>query len=318
MVFAKKQQKGFTLIEIIISIMLAVILVLIINTLLVSKTLSDRGENSTLAYALAQEEMEKLLNRGVLNLTNTTSAKFIDILFHEGEHAVLEDVLSYSAPKVLNLTSDTALTTTVTGAIVAPKNLYDSITVDARLMLRSGSPLGSGKGIFFRAQDKKNGYLLTVSDTAIRLIKLVGGVETTLYSSAYFIVFDAWDRFELTVSGNILDFRLNGVSQFNITDDTFMEGYLAFVVTNGGDAAFDDITITDAVESASYTFDSLTAGELRGEWQRQSLKDLPQGTGEIDIANYLGDENIKDITVRTGWNEKGSLKTMELKTLITK
>lgn len=317
MVVVKEERFGLTLIETLVSIAVAIVLVLSLNALFISKILEDRGKRMTLAAALAQEEMEKLINRDVANLTNTTSAEFIDVLYHEGTHAVASSALAYSSPNLVTVTSDAALNSRITGSLVTPKNLYNDVTVDARLMLNAGSPAGAGKGIVFRAQDKKNGYLVTVTDTDVRLVKLINGVETTLYSSAFFVVYDSWDRFELTVSGTTIDVRLNGISLATVNDSTYADGYLAFVATNGGTISIDSTVITDGMGSTTYTFDTLPIGALGGEWQRQSVGDLPQGRGEVDIADYLGDTSIKDVSVRVLWNEQGAPKTYELNTLVT-
>lgn len=312
------KNSGISYVEIVVSIGLFLVLALILDTLLIASFLQQKSKFITIAHQLAQEELEILKNKPLTELTATTSAPFTNIHFHKGVIRIKNDASSVSPPNVIDLSGNTSGPANVTAQLLLPKNSYQEGALTYELMVRDNSPANWQAGVLFRSTDEYNGYLLNLNSTNwLTLDLLQAGIKTNLINLPYATSLNVWHTLELSFVGDAISLKINGFAVFSTTDATHTNGYLSLTAGQGAHLLLDNIIMNDATENRSWTFDTENEGELLGEWERQGLNSLPNGTGNITISDYLGDVNIKSISAEVQWSEKGLLKSTTLTTLIT-
>ncbi|MBB5873559.1 pectate lyase [Allocatelliglobosispora scoriae] len=101
--------------------------------------------------------------------------------------------------------------------------------------------------VLARAQSATSYYYLALrSANVVELKKLVGGASTTLASTSVPVSTGTWVTLSLQVAGSSLRGTVNGGSVLTATDTQFATGQVG-VATYYAGAAFDDVTVTDAV-----------------------------------------------------------------------
>ena len=309
------KQNGFTFVEVLVSISLLLVLAFIIDVLLIDRILQTRTNNEALAHQIAQQELEALRDHPFSLLTTTTDGLFKGILFNKGEITVASSSIAVSGNNIINMES-TSSTVTTTAHLVLPKNAYDDVTISTQFRIFNDSPSAYGGGILFNALDENNGYIIRLSSSNDVFLDIIqDGAVTNLISQLYTVSTDTWYALDLTLSGSSIDLDINSLPIFTTSDTTFEEGYAAIVATDEAHLAIDDITITEAA-SESWNFDNFDLGKLTGEWQRPGLSNLPSSTAKLNINNYLGSDEIKEVSAIVEWLENDSMKSIEESTLI--
>jgi hypothetical protein len=307
---------GFSYIEVIISISLFIVLAFIIDVLLINRLLQTKTEMQALAHQIAQEELEVVRNYPFELLTTTTDGMFIGVLYNKGTVELASTPDAFSGSQVVDVASASS-TATTTGQLVLPKNSYSDATITAQLRFISDSPTPFGGGMFFRALDDQNGYLLKLSSTNdLTLDVISSGTVTNIINQLQTIVADTWYDLELTLSGDYITLDINGLPIFSTTDSTFSEGYASIVATDEAHVWVDDVTVVETGTTA-WDFDADPLGKLTDEWLRPGLSDLPSSTAKLTITNYLGSDLIKTITAEVEWYEAGATTTISETTLLT-
>lgn len=293
---------GFSYIEVMVSISLVIVLAFVIDVLLIDRVLQTKTGSIALGHQIAQEEIEVLRNYPFELLSTTTDGVFIGILPHRGTISVASSSSAFSGENIVDIQSATT-TATTTGQLVFPKNAYADATLTAQLRFFSDSFSPFGGGIFFRALDDNNGYLLKLaSSNDLTLDVIEDGTVTNLLSQLYTVTVDTWYHLELILNGNSITLNINGLPVFSINDDTYNEGYASIVATDGAHIGIDDIVINDG-STETWNFDKEPAGALAGEWLRPGISDLPSSATKLTIKNYLGSDRIKEVTARVEWQD---------------
>lgn len=308
-------QKGFTFIEVLVSISLLLVLAFILDVLLIDRVLQTRTNNEAQAHQIAQQELEVLRNYPYTLLTTTTDGLFKGIFFHKGDVSIVSSTAAFSGNNIANLVSASS-TVTTTAHLVLPKNSYKDAIIEGQLRIFNDSPAIYGGGIIFRALDENNGYLLRLASSNDIYLDLVqDGNVTNLISQLYTVSTDTWYDLQLTLSGDSIDLDINSLPIFTTSDSTFSEGYVAFVATDEAHIGVDDVIITES-SATTWDFDTFSLGKLSDEWQRQGFSDLTNSTGKLTISNYLGSDKIKEVIATVEWYENGTVKSIEEATLI--
>ncbi|OGL74019.1 hypothetical protein A3C96_00680 [Candidatus Uhrbacteria bacterium RIFCSPHIGHO2_02_FULL_60_10] len=304
-----KRTAGFTLAEAVVAIGLAAILLAVYSAVLNTAFFLRRVQYSFQAMNFIQEELDKLRSLPYAELLNRTDGALLGLPFTRGTWAVKADAAASSAPNMLVLPAAKTALVGETGLVVLPGNYRDNFTANAKIRVGSASPAGWGAGFFFRYRDAENHYRFRIAQGGLALDKVSQGTITTIWSQATGLSTDTWYELEITTSfQSITVKRRIGVTMTTlatVTDFTFTTGDLAIGAVGNALVAADDISVTDASGTSSWTFDTDTVDELPITWQRMSYIDLPSGSASLTIANYLGQTSIKQCTVKVGWTDSG-------------
>ncbi len=79
-------------------------------------------------------------------------------------------------------------------------------------------------GFAFRARDNQNMYRLELTNSKAELVKMVGGKRTSLGSASINVQGDRFLHIKLSVRGDKIKVRSEGLPLFDVTDKTFKEG----------------------------------------------------------------------------------------------
>ncbi|MCH7492534.1 DUF1080 domain-containing protein [Patescibacteria group bacterium] len=315
----RPNNNGSSIVESVVAIGLLALFVTVFGasyTIVINNTLL---KNKNLAYNVAVEEIEALRNTPYTQLTNRTDADFIEVAYNKGSWLVASLGSSPSSPNILQVGSPVGNPSGVTGLAIVPGFDYSNFTFETDLNVRSDSPAGWQSVIYFRYHDSNNYYRAYFTSTDLYIDKKVDGTETSLGSKTKTFLEDTWYTVKIITSSNTLDVYINDVLELSATDSdsSFAKGRIGLASINSAHQYYDDISVTEGATNA-WNFDSDTAGELPSGWERFSVNDLPGGTGLLTIQDdQSGFTDIKKISVKVNWQERGNTYSVELTTLIT-
>lgn len=345
MVIKNTRRAGFSLIEASISLVVVAMMIVIIGSLMSTRDANRRIAFRAQAAALADEQINALRRTGFGNLADQTAGAFKSVLYNAGTWRVIADAsVGHSAPNVLELAGNAAVGNAVSGRLIWPAGQYASASLETKMNIRSDSPAGASAGLLLQAQDSANGYRLRIAPTGtdldtgtsgtqnIWLEKVTAGTGAGLWSAASTVTIssNAWFtlRVELTPAANpTIRVYLNGNQQDSgtITDNIFSSGHVAFLGWRGVHLWADDVqTVVDGVTSG-WTFDGSL--DWPAAWVRLGLNDLPDATpnvfddnGLLTLAPYPqpATTNLKQVTVRVEWRDRGQTASYTSTSLIGK
>ncbi|MGG1516148.1 polysaccharide lyase family 8 super-sandwich domain-containing protein [Paenibacillus oryzisoli] len=167
---------------------------------------------------------------------------------------------------------------------------------------------GSGSyifGLMARYADANNRYAFQYGNGNVSIVKKVAGTSTTLVSKAYTVTAGTPYTFKAVLSGNQLDFYINGVKELSTTDSTFVSGSIG-LLTYGATAQFDnvvavDLPVTDDFEdgnASGWTPDTgswsvITDGATKMYKQSTTSSNGMSATGNSAWQNYSVTAKIK-------------------------
>lgn len=303
----KKKNKGITIIEILISVAILSGAIAVFSALLEITKLGKTSANYSIAYKLAEEELEavRALPNSALGLR--ASSTFLNILHHAGNSRVVATSGAASSPNVLqNNTSTVSL-----GLAVLPFNTMSDFSLET--MVRS--PLTSEKsGIIFRARDLDNFYFLYLKDGLLTLEKKVDGTDSVITSSVQAFLPDTWYKIKISTAGNNISVYINDALIGNYSDSSHSYGASALANENNM-AEFDNVSLIWGSESRIWRFDDVDLGKLPDDWMRVSPQNLPGGSAVLSIYEPYGTTDLKKIDVGVSWSERGGTKSVFLSTM---
>ena len=309
-------QSGTSLIEVTAAIGIAGIMVMIVGAVSVLIAMDRGTKYRSWAASLAQEELETAFNQPFANLTNRANADFAWVPYNYGSWQVLTSASALSGTKVYELKNGSSLPNSISGLALAPFSQTTAMTYEASVRAVSDSPAGWRAGISFGIIDHNNYYRLTFSSTNLLLEQIASGTATTLYTLSQAFSANTWYALKAITTSASIQVWVDGLLK-NTYNGTILGGEIGLIGLSSVHAYFDDASIT-ASGTASWNFDSDTAGIPPDSWSRFGLYDFPGASGKLTIADYGGDPDIKQITARMEWPEFQGTRNVTLTTLKSK
>lgn len=303
-----KLMRGFGLIESLVSIGIISLLIIVVGGYIVTQRLLRHSQFQTLARQLLVEEIEILRSSSFSDLGNRSDTLFIEVGYNIGTWAIQAPANPQSDPNVYTVfDSDSSQQ-------IVPVGKVGDAVLETYFRVRSESPAGWKIGMYFRYHDDQNYYLVTASATQLRLIKVVEGVETQLWTKAKTINKDVWYSFTINSTGGSFTVLLDGVNETGtpIEDYEFSQGYFALAGFNGLTADFDDVFVSNITTNFwSFPLATEQVGKIAEGWQRTSPESLPGGATSITITDLEpGYTDIKKVDISVSWLEGGNTKSL--------
>jgi hypothetical protein len=322
--------RGGSLIESLIAILVTGLMVLVLVALVNGVRINRSSLLIAQATSIAQEELEALRDLPYTSLGNQTNAPFLGVLPNFGTGVVQTG--GFSSPNRLELTPPSGATSGLTGTLVVPSTPVGDATVSVKVRERAGAAGTWQAGVWLRAVDARNGYLLYIEPTQLKLVKRVSTVSSPFYTDTTLTTYsqtfspDTWYTLSTVLNGSQLTVSIDGSGLTPVTDGTFTSGAVALYGGNGALAAFDDLSISSP--ATTWNFDSDTVGTLPGDFVRVGVNDLADTTPTVSGDNGLltigdsalkpGDTNIRQLTVTVQWKESTGTKSVTLTSLRAK
>ncbi|MEK3885705.1 family 16 glycoside hydrolase [Paenibacillus sp. PL2-23] len=116
--------------------------------------------------------------------------------------------------------------------------------VSAQVKAQSFGSAYAGIGLDARYQDASNKYTFSYSTNGniLKIQRTAGGTSTDLVTKAYTFNTGTWYTFKAVVSGNTLEFWVNGVKELTVTDSTFSTGMIG-LFSHRADTRFDEVSV---------------------------------------------------------------------------
>ncbi|MFA6603736.1 MAG: prepilin-type N-terminal cleavage/methylation domain-containing protein [Patescibacteria group bacterium] len=306
---------GFTLAEVLITIMVVAVLLTVYTTMLTGSFFLRRSQYNTQAANFIQEEIDTLRVLPYAELLTRTNGNFLGVALQRGAWKVVDD-----GGRRLALTTAAPALGDETGLALVPGNYRDDFTFSAQIKVPTAAASGGSAGIAFRYRDAENHYRFRFSyttPTGLALDKVYHGVATTVWSSAKAFSKDTWYTLQVSAAGNIITVT-QGATTTTYTDasNPLLTGDLALISRSGAIASYDDVSVTENAATTVWNFNADALNLLPKAWQRLSYADLTGGTGTLTIEDYLGETSMKKATVTISWSDAGKTRHATGSTLI--
>ena len=301
----KTAPKGMTLIEVVIGLVLVAATVVVFGSSLSAASYSYQQKLRNMASALADEELAALQAVGATAIPVQTNGPILGVLFTQGTWGVVADGTAPSSPNALETTTSST-SSGVTSLMLLPNNAYNDFTLSAKMKVMSGAPAGWKMGLIFRSNDLNNLYQVYLTNTNLKVDKIVSGTNTNLYSDARSISANTWQTIQVVATGSSLTITLNGISVTTITDTSLTIGKAALAVWGGANAHFDDVVIGGVTSN----MDTTTIGTLPTGWDRFGLSSLPNGAASLTASTLYSDSSFKSVNVTISWTDRSGTKSV--------
>lgn len=314
-----KNQHASTIIESIVAIGLASFFIGIFGVSYIATSFNQHLKFKNLAFNLVSEELEAIRATSYDQLSNRTNSDFIEVIYNIGSWSVQTNATAPSSPNTYMLTIPQGTPSGITGLATLPGFEYGNFTYESEIFVKSDSPSGWQAGLLARYHDVNNYYYVYFTATNLYLKEVVNGVETSLDSKIKNFSTDTWYTVKLVATNNSFEVFIDDISELTATDaeNSFTQGRLALFGANSTHAYFDDVSVTTA-STITWNFDSEAVNSIPTSWQRFGINDLPQGNTKLTIEEpEVGHSDLKKITARVEWQERGNTRNAEASTLIT-
>jgi len=103
-----------------------------------------------------------------------------------------------------------------------------------------------GGGLIWRAQNAQNYYITRANplEQNIRFYKVVKGVRYKLANFDHIISVDTWHTFRVRVRGNHFQIIFDGLTVFEVQDETFLSGHIGLWTKADAVTFFDDLRLS--------------------------------------------------------------------------
>lgn len=312
------EAQGFSMVEIILSIFITGFILLIFSSAFISFKINLNSKNKVLAYNFAQIELEALQNYPFDKLTPRSDADFVGLAYNFGQQKIANDFSAVSLPQVQNVSpASSVVGENISSIVLLPESYYDDFTWRAYLKILSSSPSGWRAGLVFRYQDIDNFYYYYVTQNNLILSVFENGVETILYSESRIFNTEMWYNLKVVTSSASIQVYLDDALIASVSNDVFTDGHLGFLGSGSTYYNLDNVHLESTVQNGDWNFDSEALNYFPQGFLKVNPIDLPDSQGKLTIENYIGTE-VKKITTKVSWQEKGEIQEVQLSTLITK
>ena len=293
---------GFTLAEILITIMVVAILLTVYTAMLTGTFFLRRSQYNTQAANFIQEEIDTLRGLPFTELLARTNGSLLGVALQRGNWKVKDD----GGQRLALLTAAPVLHGE-TGLALVPGNYRDDFTLSAQVKIPNSAPNGGSAGLAFRYRDAENHYRFRFnynSPTGLALDKVYHGTVTTVWSTSKTFNKDAWYTLQVSAAGNVITVTQGATTAaYTDTSDPLLTGDLALISVTGATPLYDDVAVTENSATTTWNFNSDPLNQMPKDWQRLSYVDLPGGTGTLTIENYLSEASMKKATVTISWQD---------------
>lgn len=308
----KQQQQGFSIIEVLISLGLTSLLFLVMLSFFSVSVLKNHSRFTVEANAIASTELEGVRAIPFSTITNRSAVSFFTELYTLGSWSV-------QAGTSNQLQGTPSGSTGTTSRMRIPVDGHGDYSAETTVTVSAGAPSGWGAGLIIRAQESDRLYRYYLTANALVLDKVEPAGTTTLSSTAYAVSFGTPITLGLTVTGTQFSLTANSLTIATPTDAnaSWDNGESGLIILNGATATFDDVTIDGTVVTDG-DFESTPVGALSDSWAFLQPNSLPSGSGTITIADYNGEDTLKEVTATVSWKEDQRDRTLSLTTLISR
>jgi len=324
---------GFTLIEVIVSVVLFVVIISIFSVALHTLKLNRTNRFLSEAQKIGFEEMEAVMNTPfeILPATSTCTTgspcPFFSVRYNFPSSATSIWSIQNDTGGLLNSykftnSSASRLDNNVNGLafLSSTSSVYSGdFTIESKIRIDSTSTSTTGAGLVFNYQDQKNyyrAYYENLSTSVLRLEKIVSGTLTSIltFSSSSFAN-NASHTLRVITNGQSIKVYLDDmvIPKIDTTDNSITDGGIGFLSINTASSGettlyFDDAQIMNVFNCSTtpitncdktWNFESAINSQPSG-LVRFGLYDLPSGKGEL-ILEDSGDANLKKITINVKW-----------------
>lgn len=314
----RRDKRGLTTVEVIVSLFIFGLILTMLAAGILSFRANRQVARRSEASRFAQTELEALRDYPFADLTNRTDGNFIGFAFNHGTQAVVSSGGARSSPNVVESTPSTqTLSDGTTSLLFLKDNFYDDASFSAAVRVSSASGSGWESGLVFRYQDAEHYYAAVMSSSALRLIKVDGGVETVLATDSRSFTTDQWHKLGVVASGENLQVLLNDATVMTQSDATLDLG--SFGVFGAGEAlyAVDDVAMEYGGESDAWDFDDEAAGAFPEGFMQNAPTRLSGLEALLTVSDYNGSSVIKQVDVEVSWQEYGETRYATFSTLKT-
>lgn len=302
--------RGFTLIEIIVTIGMLCGAIAIFGVLLNVLRINKTGSFAAAAYKIAQEEIDIVKSYSIASLATRASSTFIGVMDNAGFFGAAPTSTALSLPNAL---ANNAASSSPLGVIILPYANLADFTLESSIKTADTS----GKtGLLFRAKDLDNYYFFYLQNNQLVLNKRMDGATSTLYSAAQTFSPGTWYKLKVAAAGSNLSLYIDDNLLSTITDASLALGAAA-LANYGNTAYFDNASLIHDSITENWNFDDLAPDSIPAGWMRFGINDLPGGSGALTISEPYGTATLKKIDVTVSWMERGKTKIIMLSTLKT-
>ncbi len=314
----KRDGAGTSLIEVVVSLFILVLVLSVFSASLISFRVNQSNQNRNLAYSFAEAELAALSNYPFDNLTERTDGNFVGLAYNIGEQKIISDAGAQSPTQVQSVAPASIMVgSSISSAGLMPESYYSDFTFSAYLKVLPSSAANWQTGIVFRYQDIENYYYWSITSSSIKLVKFLAGTPTVLWTASQAHNTGTWYKLKVLTLGTSLKVYLDDVLKVDQSDSTFANGYVGFLGQNSTYYYIDNIHLESSIKNNDWFFDTETVGNFPEGFLKISPGELAGLAGKLTIQNYSGTE-IKKITAKVVWQERGSAKEIQLSTLRSK
>ncbi len=313
--FFRGEEKGNSLIEIVVSLFIIIMVLSIFSSSIVVLRANQGNQNKNLAYGFAEAELAALNNYPFDSLTERTDGDFIGLAYNLGQQKITSDPGAQSSPNVQSVApSSITVNGNISSIVLLPESYYADFTFSGYLKILSSSASDWQAGIIFRYQDIGNYYYWSVTGNTIKLIKVLSGVPSVLWSQSQISNLDTWYKLKVVAAGTSLKVYFNDILKVDQSDGSIVSGYLGFMGQNSAYYYLDNLHLESSVKNGDWYFDTEEIDSFPAGFLAISPSGLAGLRGKLTIENY-GGTDIKKITAKVSWQEKGSAREIQLQTV---
>lgn len=306
------------MIEIVVSLFVIIMVLSIFSASLVVLNANQSNQNKNLAYGFAEAELVALSHYPFDSLTERTDGDFVGLAYNLGQQKIINDAAAQSPAQVQSVSpASITVGNNISSVVLLPESYYGDFTWSGYLKTLSSSASDWQAGIIFRYQDIANYYYFSISGSTIRLTKVLSGTPSVLWSQGQTFNFDTWYKLKVVAAGTSLKVYLNDVLKIDQSDSSFASGYLGFLGQNSAYYYLDSLHLESSVKNGDWSFDAESADAFPAGFVKISPSGLTGLRGKLTIENYAGTD-IKKITAKVSWQEKGSAREIQLQTVRSK
>jgi Tfp pilus assembly protein PilV len=314
----KRGEVGASLIEVVVSLFILVLVLSVFSASLITFRVKESNQNRNLAYSFAEAELDAMNNYPFGSLTERTDGDFVGLAYNIGQQKIASDAGAVSPAQVQTVAPASVMVgSSISSAALLPESYYGDFTLSAYLKVLPSSVSNWQTGIVFRYQDIENYYYWSITSGLMKFIKFSGGAPTILWTASQTFNTGAWYKLKVVTLGTSLKVYLDDVLKTDQSDGAFANGYLGFVGQNSVYYNIDDIHLESSIKNSDWLFDMETVDSFPAGFLKISPAELAGLAGKLTIQNYSGAE-IKKITAKVVWQERGSAREIQLSTLRSK
>lgn len=311
-------EPGFSMIEVIVSLFVIVMVLSIFSASVVTLSANQSNQNKNFAYGFAEAELAALNDYPFDSLTERTDGDFVGLAYNLGSQKIVGDPGAQSPSQVHSVVPASVMVGgNISSIALLPEGYYTDFTFSGYLKILSSSPADWQAGIIFRHDDINNYYFWSITGSSMKLVKVLSGTPSVLWSASQTFNTETWYKLKVVTLGTSLKVYLNDVLKIDQSDSSFGSGYIGFLGQNSSYYYLDSLHLESSVKNGDWFFDA----EIVDSFPAGFLKITPSGLaglrGKLTIENY-GGTDIKKITAKVAWQEKGSQKEIQLQTVRSK